>query len=195
MKIDIALSKLAVPSMICGLCAVAAFYVFSFLKWQRQLDEATVPQSPGGEVARQKPTPNREVLAQLFGSPAPKAETVPVKESNLSLKLVASYAGSEESRSAAVIEGNENAQALYYPGDKLLPGVELISVQSRRVLIRRNGVLESVSLDERKQDVEELSKPIVSVAPKVSSPTLEPLNSGRLSEKLSRLKSLAAGDD
>jgi type II secretory pathway component PulC len=132
-------------------------------------------------------------LARLFGPIKSTPDVVPVKESTLSIRLVASYVGGK-GRSAAVIASSENKHKLYYQGDKLMPGVELVKVQARRVLIKRNGVLESVSLEER-QPAAALQSNTREMARKPGTVPVDPLlGQQKLVDKLNKLKALASGE-
>lgn len=165
-------------------------YGVAFWQWQRDL-LAEEPPVPPAVAVLPEAEPDYAQLAQLFGSAAAEPVAAPIKESNLSLKLVASYVGGG-GRSAAVLASSESNHRLYYPGDKLLPGVELVTVQARRVLIKRNGVLESVSLT----DVQAGGAPVAVVAAHqpVAAPVAEPISQQKLTDKLNKLKALAGGE-
>ncbi|MDZ4335268.1 MAG: type II secretion system protein N [Pseudomonas sp.] len=149
---------------------------------------------PVVEASKQSTKPDYAELAQLFGSAKAEPVAAPVKESTLSLKLVASYVGGK-GRSAAVIASSESNHKLYYQGDKLLPGVELVTVQARRVLIKRNGVLESVSLSDDQSGGAPSRPAAVAVAQQPAAvPVAEPLSQQKLTDKLNKLKALASGE-
>lgn len=169
-------------------------YGVAFWQWQRDLLAEPVPEQPLATTALVEAKPDHSQLAQLFGSVAPKPVAEPIKESNLSLKLVASYVGGK-GRSAAVLASSESNHRLYYPGDKLLPGVELVDVQARRVLIKRNGVLESVSLtDVQTGSAAAAPAAAVAVRQPVAAPVAEPISQQKLTDKLNKLKALASGE-
>jgi type II secretory pathway component PulC len=176
------------------LLALPAAYGVTFWQWQRSLAAEALPSLPVVEASKQSAKPDYAELAQLFGSAKAEPIAAPVKESTLSLKLVASYVGGK-GRSAAVIASSESNHKLYYQGDKLLPGVELVTVQARRVLIKRNGVLESVSLSDD-QSGGAPSRPVtVAVAQQPAAvPVAEPLSQQKLTDKLNKLKALASGE-
>lgn len=177
-----------------GLFALPIVYGFSFWHWQQSLDVDTALQVPVVEQPLATSKPNYEQLAILFGTARVEPVAAPVKESTLSLKLVASYVGGKKGRSAAVIASNENNHKLYYQGDKLMPGVELVTVQARRVLIKRNGVLESVTLEENQNAGQQpTTRTALAVRPSVPPPA-EPISQQKLTEKLNKLKALASGE-
>ncbi|HLD65891.1 MAG TPA: type II secretion system protein N [Pseudomonas sp.] len=187
---------------LCGVCLglLPVLYGLGFWHWQAGLESAAAPKIESRAVALEKPfDPSAVVL--LFGDPPTQPALVApiesVKDSGLSLKLIASFV-SPQGRSAAVLAGDAREQQLFFIGDQVLPGVELVRVQPRRVLVRRNGVLESIRLVEADSaglvssvPTVERAKPMVSASP-VSRP-LAPVARPDLLEKMNRLKSLAAG--
>lgn len=193
------LGKLIPMLTVICLLALPAWYGLRYWQWQQSLQpvpQATVDQA--AEKPREQSKPDREKLLGLFG----KAEqgvpvAAPVKESTLSLKLLASYVAAEGGRSAAVIAGNGKKDKLHYQGDKILPGVELVAVQARRVLIKRNGVLESVSLDEGQKASAQarMPEPAMASNPSPVPPArAEPISREKLTERLNKLKALASGE-
>lgn len=67
-------------------------------------------------------------------------------ETALNLVLSGLRAQTGEGQGSAVIKTPDNLQKLYAPGDEILAGVSLDRVLSDRVVIRRNGRLESLFL-------------------------------------------------
>ena len=88
--------------VLLGLFVLPATYGVAFWQWQRSLAVEALPSLPVVEVSKQSAKPDYAELAQLFGSAKAEPVAAPVKESTLSLKLVASYVGGK-GRSAAVI--------------------------------------------------------------------------------------------
>lgn len=188
------LGRLGAVLTLLGLISLPAAYGVTFWQWQRSLAAEALPSLPVVETSKQSAKPDYAELAQLFGSAKAEPVAAPVKESTLSLKLVASYVGGK-GRSAAVIASSENNHKLYYQGDKLLPGVELVTVQARRVLIKRNGVLESVSLSDDQSGGASAPAAAVAVAHQPAAvPVAEPLSQQKLTDKLNKLKALASGE-
>jgi len=188
------LPKMAGKGALFLAAVLSSTYVYSYWQW-RQVFMADVTQLASAverPVVREKSSYTE--LANLFGSVKVEPAAVPVKESTLSLKLVASYVGGK-GRSAAVIASSESNHKLYYQGDTLLPGVELVTVQARRVLIKRNGMLESVSLEDSRQPA--TSSPQVAAMasqPVAVVPVSEPISQQKLADKLNKLKALASGE-
>jgi len=71
-------------------------------------------------------------------------------ETMLNLQLFGIRAGSESNGGSAIIAGADNVQSAYFVGQEIMPGVRLERVSPERVMIRRNGVVESLSLDREK---------------------------------------------
>lgn len=178
---------------LLGLIVLPGGYGFAYWQWQSNLAADQLPTIPAMEAPLQSAKPDYAELARLFVSIKSTPDVVPVKESTLSIKLVASYVGGKR-RSAAVIASSENKHKLYYQGDKLLPGVELVTVQARRVLIKRNGVLESVSLEERQPSAMPQSKTLEMARKPETAPVDAPLGQQKLVDKLNKLKALASGE-
>jgi type II secretory pathway component PulC len=179
---------------LLGLISLLVGYGVAFWHWQRGVAIEVLPPLPVAEASVQSTKTDYAKLANLFGSAKAEPVAAPVKESTLSLKLVASYVGGK-GRSAAVIASSESNHKLYYQGDKLLPGVELVTVQARRVLIKRNGVLESVSLSDDESGGASAPAAAVAVAQQPAAvPVAEPLSQQKLTDKLNKLKALASGE-
>ena len=179
---------------LLGLFVLPVAYGLGFWHWQRDLQMEVLSPPSVVEADLRSAKPNYAELAQLFGSPKTEPVVAPVKESTLSLKLVASYVGGK-GRSAAVIANSESNHKLYYQGAKLLPGVELVTVQARRVLIKRNGVLESVSLTDDQSGGAPVQPAAVAVDHQPDAvPMAEPISQQKLADKLNKLKALASGE-
>jgi general secretion pathway protein C len=68
----------------------------------------------------------------------------PATALNLALVGVRSARGGEAGAGAAIIQTPDNGQRLYRVGDAIVAGVTLEAVEADRVVIRRDGALESV---------------------------------------------------
>lgn len=194
------LEKFVSALTLIALLALPTWYGYRYWQWQQYLQaepqKATVLTA---ENPREPLKADREKLFTLFGKAEQEVPAeAPVKESTLSLKLLASYVAGEGGRSAAVIAGDGKNDQLHYQGDKILPGIELVAVQARRVLIKRNGVLESVSLSEGQKTSAPAQRkepgPAVALGPAVAPPAAEPISREKLTERLNKLKALASGE-
>jgi len=74
-------------------------------------------------------------------------------ETMLSLQLFGIRAGEGAAGGAAIIANANNLQNTYLVGQEIMPGVRLEKVSPGHVLIRRNGVIEKLSLDKEKDNV------------------------------------------
>lgn len=178
-------------AQVC-LIVLPTAYGLGFWQWHKTLESRFAEPTPVAVEIAEEPRVDHEKLVALFGSAREETSAAPVKESTLALKLVASYVAGKQGRSAAVIASGESNHRLHYQGDKVLPGVELVAVQARRILIKRNGVLESVSLEENRRS----DSSRAAATPRSSNAPLreKPLSRQELTEKLSKLKSLASGE-
>ncbi|WP_083432030.1 type II secretion system protein N [Atopomonas hussainii] len=188
------LNRLLHGVCVLGVFALPAAYGVAFWQWQRGVVSEPLPTLAVAETPKQVAKLDHAQLAALFGAVAAEPVEVPIKASSLSLKLLASYVGGK-GRAAAVLASSENNHKLYYQGDQVLPGVELVTVQSRRVLIKRNGVLESVSLSgEQAGAAPVVRNPVAEQPQPVAAPAVKPLSQPQLAEKLNKLKALARGE-
>ncbi|XOZ34797.1 type II secretion system protein N [Halomonadaceae bacterium KBTZ08] len=111
------------------------------------LAEATPGRGGGGDAALDE-------LA-LFGRPASgeaenvsavERETAP--ETGLTLTLHGVFLASHGEDSSAILSSRESAAERYRVGDELPGGAELVAVERNRILLRRNGEVESLSFDD-----------------------------------------------
>lgn len=190
----------AIPWLWWGsLALLPVFYGLSFWHWQGELvSEVGASVKVEAKPVKTNKAVDSASLVALFGAVAAAPAVESVKESGLSLKLLASLV-SPGGRSGAVLAGGERKQQLFFAGDEVLPGVQLVRVQARRVLIKRNGVLESISLTgEGKANPVQAAAIAEAVQPEaakalVSAPEVPAVRPDLL-EKLNKLKSLAGGD-
>lgn len=197
---SVGIAKLMPVLTLTCLLALPTWYGYRYWQWRQSLQvEPHTRVAQAAEAPREMAKPNREKLLSLFGKVEQEEPVVaPVKESTLSLKLLASYVAPEGGRSAAVIAGIGKDDQLHYQSDKILPGVELVAIQARRVLIKRKGVLESISLDEgRKMPMHAQAGMSASVRAQdlvAVPPAAEPISREKLMERLNKLKALARGE-
>lgn len=105
--------------------------------------------------------------ALLFGEApkeAPKVETkteaIKAPKTRLRLKLLGVFVGQTDQQSTAIIseQGKSNAE-FYRVGDTIQNGVLLEQVQSDRVILKRNGRLETLYFDDFDSLFESVAKP------------------------------------
>jgi len=90
-------------------------------------------------------------------------------ETMLNLQLYGIRAGMNGG--SAIIAGADNIQKAYFIGEEIAPGVRLERVAQGRVTIRRNGVVESISLDKERVATmpEVVAEPTAVTAPAASA--------------------------
>ena len=82
--------------------------------------------------------------ASLAGG-VPTAARAP--ETMLDLRLYGIRAGTADGRGGAIVATPDNVQGVFYVGQEIMPGVRLEQVLPDRIVIRRNGVSETLSFD------------------------------------------------
>jgi general secretion pathway protein C len=108
--------------------------------------------------------------AHLFGAaPAPKQDAANAPASNIPLVLTGTIAGNDPQNGLAILGQTAQSTKVYAVGDNLPGGPKLHSVYSDRVVIDRNGQLESLALPRQ---------PGPGIAPPPSSAALQPDNGG-----------------
>ncbi|MFA9462046.1 type II secretion system protein GspC [Thiohalorhabdus methylotrophus] len=91
-----------------------------------------------------------ESVRSLFGTP-PEAQAQagrPVRETRLDLTLKGILANQREGgRQLAIIASGKEEEKVYRVGDAVPGGAEIVRIESRRVILRRNGVTEALTLE------------------------------------------------
>ncbi len=113
--------------------------------------DSNLQNSIASQVEQNRITPE---LKQLFGTTADsgaKREAIeePVQQTRLNLTLKGIIANQGASNSLALIAVNGGKEQHYKIGDTI-EGAEIIRIESRRVILRRNGVNEALDLEVRK---------------------------------------------
>lgn len=105
------------------------------------------------QLAASRPPPPRVNAASianagLFGSPkaAPAASAENAPQTNIPLVLTGVIAASDPNNGLAILGENANTAKVYAVGDTVPGGVKLHGVYSDRVILDRNGSLESLPL-------------------------------------------------
>lgn len=109
-----------------------------------------------GEIAQASASPRRTVIPAILTETDPfhragATQSLGVKaaapETMLDLKLFGIRAGQNGAPGSAIVATPDNIQGVYTVGQQIMSGVRLESVLPDRVVIRRNGVTESLSFD------------------------------------------------
>ncbi|TDT43165.1 type II secretion system protein C (GspC) [Halospina denitrificans] len=108
----------------------------------------TAPE-PGSGVARIRPD-ELTFFGQVEGRegdiPDVVRETAP--ETGLTLKLHGVFLGTQAQASSAILSEDGASAELYQVGDELPGNAELIAVEPRRILLKRNGEVESLGFED-----------------------------------------------
>jgi len=106
--------------------------------------------APALPPAQQAPRLNAAAIANagLFGDPAPVANTnaADAPQTNIPLVLTGIIAAADPSMGLAILGENATSAKVFAVGDIVPGGVKLHSVLSDKVILDRNGSLESLSL-------------------------------------------------
>jgi len=158
------------PPAVTAVLVVLIAYQLANITW------SVVPGAPPTLSARpvasksiQQPADLSKLAnSDLFGKPpaetAPVVETVDAPETTLSLSLTGILAGGPKGQ--AIISANRGQEKTYHVGDSVdnADGATLHSIEPDRVLLNRNGRLETLRLPEQ----------LSSAAPRTTSPILPP---------------------
>lgn len=107
-------------------------------------------------------------------SPAAAGGSTRAPETMLNLQLFGIRAGLDGSPGSAIVGTPDNMQGVYAVGQEIMPGVRLEQVLPDRVVIRRNGVTESLSFD-RDSTLQQTAAvtPVVPSVPAAPTPVAE----------------------
>ena len=73
---------------------------------------------------------------------------VTATETGLRLTLHGVFLAAQGERSSAILSGDRRSADLYHVGDPLPGNAELVAVEPRRILLRRNGEIESLTFED-----------------------------------------------
>ena len=158
------------PPVVTAVLVVMIAYQLAGITWNLVPGAApTLALRPGTSKPAQQPADLGKLTnSHLFGEA--RAETTPVVEAvdapdtSLSLSLTGILAGGAKGQ--AIISANRGQERTYHVGDSVdnADGATLHSVEPDRVLLNRNGKLETLRLPEQ----------LSSAAPRTMSPVLPP---------------------
>ncbi len=104
-------------------------------------------QSTGGSIQLSEMTLFGRATRKTEGSVS-RVERETAPETGLTLTLHGVFLATREERSSAILSGRNSAAERYQVGDGLPGGAELVAVERDRILLRRNGEVESLSFDD-----------------------------------------------
>ena len=131
--------RVATAILIVALCAQAAFILTDLAGASR-----TPKAAAHVAVATHPPDIPAIINAHLWGVPPPSEQQV--QQSHVNLSLTGTIAGNDPQNGLAILGQTPQTAKVYAVGDILPGGVKLHSVYSDRVVIDRNGQLESIAL-------------------------------------------------
>jgi len=144
------------PPAVTAALVVTIAYQLAGITWSLVpgAPPALAPPRTAAQTPAQ-PAPDLTKLAnsRLFGEareqPAPVVETIDAPETNLSLSLTGILAGGPKGQ--AIISANRSQEQTYHVGGTInnADGATLHSVEADRVLLNRNGRLETLRLPEQ----------------------------------------------
>lgn len=124
------------------------------LTWIMAWTPSPLPGFDGGENAAIAQGGGTSLAAfHLFGRPPAGqavSETVSERapETNLQLRLEGVLMAGDREQSGAIVSGGSEPASWYRIGDTLPGNAELVEVESRRILIRRSGEVETLTFEE-----------------------------------------------
>jgi len=123
----------------------------------------TIKMSTPPSFTRTKKASLNEVSQyHLFGDakkqPLAQQKIIEAPETRLRLNLKGVFATSESANALAIISSGKNKDKTYHIGDKVIGGALLHAVYADRVILKRNGQLETLRLPKPKVDNKNFSK-------------------------------------
>mgnify|MGYP000149628368 CR=1 FL=1 len=108
--------------------------------------------SPGGGGDGQSSLTVTGAVKNLFGDAPEKSRKTaapdePVRETELNLTLKGILAHRNRGKKLALIASGDKTEKVYAVGDSLPGGAEIVRIESRRIILRRNGVTEALNLE------------------------------------------------
>ena len=135
--------RLAVVALAVALAVQAAFIVLNLANGGRSSAKA----APAAPVRTHTVDVAAISGAHLFGAaPPPKQDSANAPETSIPLVLTGTIAGNEPQNGLAILGQTAQTAKVYAVGDNVPGGAKLHSVYSDRVIIDRNGQLESLAL-------------------------------------------------
>lgn len=187
-----------IAQVLAVLLTVLTLYIVAKLIWlwieffqPQQKAEAAVVTKPQ-QTKRPAVDVNRLASLHVFGEAGRvEQETVQAEETRLNLKLLGTYVSAEEELSSAIIQANGRDEKAYFINDKLQVSgnVVLEKVETLKVIIKNNGKLETLTLEEQ-LDHSALEKPKQQLMsePVGGERTIDKRRDSRLTSELAEMK-------
>ena len=153
------LNKLSskLPRLLSILLLALCAYTAAQLVWLIMTPAPDLPRFSGQQESASKKQPQTDYASQiasahLFGTQQNQQITQPMDApvTRLNLKLRGVFAVEDESKGVALIAGSSGPEKMYTVGKKLPGNITLSAVYPDRVILKRNGQLETLKLPETK---------------------------------------------
>ncbi|MBD3654645.1 type II secretion system protein GspC [Kangiella sp.] len=187
-----------IAQVLAALLTVLTLYIVAKLIWlwigffQPPQHAEPVVQTRPQQTNRSAVDVNKLVSMHVFGEAGRvEEETVQAEETRLNLKLLGTYVSSEEGLSSAIIQANGRDEKAYFINDKLQVNgnVVLEKVETLKVILKNNGKLETLTLEEQ-LDQSALTKPKqeLKAAEPTAERTIDKRRDSRLTSELADMK-------
>jgi general secretion pathway protein C len=137
-----------------AVATAALAFVLAQLVWAGYPPFVDAPTAFGGPDAAasalaSRPSGDANPFARRIEGVAARDPLADAPETTLNLKLMGVRTATRDGDGSAILQTPDNEQRLYRVGDEVVGGVTLAAVEPGRVVILRNGALESVLLSDR----------------------------------------------
>jgi len=133
------------PTMLTGLMLLALAWQLASLAWQ-VLPSSRTANAPSSASQTSAPSIDRVISAHVFGNPTGPTSGQSAPQSQVPLVVAGTLAVSDPKAGLAIVGESAAAGRLYATGGNLPGGVKLFEVYADRIVIERNGALETLYL-------------------------------------------------
>jgi len=181
-----------IAQVLAALLAILTLYIVAKLIWlwigffQPPQPIEPVVQTRPEQTNRPAVDVNKLVSLHVFGEAGRvEEETVQAEETRLNLKLLGTYVSAEEELSSAIIQANGRNDKLQVSGNVVLEKVETL-----KVILRNNGKLETLTLEEQlnQSALEKPKQQLVPSEPSAGERTIDKRRDSRLTSELAEMK-------
>ncbi len=188
-----------IAQVLAALLTVITLYIVAKLIWlwigffQPPQQVEPVVQTRPQQTNRPAVDINKLVSLHVFGEAGRvEEETVQAEETRLNLKLLGTYVSDEEELSSAIIQANGRDEKAYFINDKLQVSgnVVLEKVETLKVILKNNGKLETLTLEEQlnQSALEKPKQSLVPSEPGAGERTIDKRRDSRLTSELAEMK-------
>lgn len=188
-----------IAQVLVALLAILTLYIVAKLIWlwigffQPPQPIEPVVQTRPQQTNRPAVDVNKLVSLHVFGEAGRvEEETVQAEETRLNLKLLGTYVSADDELSSAIIQANGRDEKAYFINDKLQVSgnVVLEKVETLKVILRNNGKLETLTLEEQlnQSALEKPKQQLVPSEPSTGERTIDKRRDSRLTSELAEMK-------